>query len=709
MLLINNFKHKLITRLCLIAISCWQPYALATETIDLIDVKTRSVAGNKAQIMLEFTGEPGEPSGFSMNDPARMIFDFNGVKNSLAQKIASQKASYGVMSGFNFVDSGDTIRLVIDVLNIVPYEIDVDKNKLIITLESDVKTKSLTVDGKYTISEIDFRRGEEGEGRLIIEFTDDSVPIDFREENSDLIVEFKGATIADTLLRKFDVKDFATNIEKVNVQRDDDNVLINISTKGQYDKIVYQLDKQFIVEVRPLNAGSASKIKTQKFKFSGEKISLNFQDIEVRSVLQLIADFTGLNMIVSDSVKGAVTLRLDNIPWDQALDYILTSKGLDKREAGNVMTIAPKEEIATREQLDLKAQQDVQSLAPLQSEFVQINYAKAGDIATTIKAKENNLLSARGQVSVDTRTNILMVQDTAENIINIKSLLERLDVPVRQVMIEAQLVNATDTLKDSLGIRFGGAATGHVGKYGVGLGPTMELARQFVNSPSSKTTLKSSTTTGTTSTTVTEGPLFFDFGAAEKNSLMGLAFSRLPGGTLLDLELQASESEKTSKTLARPKLLTLDQQTASIETGQEIPFTVQSTSASGGGAANTTTNFTTTFKKAVLKLEVTPQITPNNKISMALSLNNDSLGDEVNGQVAINTTSMKTNVLVDNGETIVLGGIFTSTESLTKQSVPYLSEIPVLGRLFNATTGSSSRNEILIFVTPTIVKSLFNK
>lgn len=664
----------------LICVAIYFALVQAANAIELLSVQTRSSPGNKAQLLLEFSAPPPKPTGFSISDPNRIIFDFVDTSNRLPAALTSQKISLGVMTGFNFVESKGTTRLIIDALSIVPYQIDIDRNKLVITLDNDIRPQAEVVDGNYTISSIDFRRGEDGEGRLLVDFVGDSVPIDFTDNNKQIKVIFRGATISDSLLRRFDVKDFGTNMDQITVKNDDNGIVMNIATHGDYDVISYQLDKQFIVEVRPLSAQDLSQLKSQKFRFTGEKISLNFQDIEVRAVLQLIADFTGLNVIISDTVQGSVTLRLENIPWDQALDFILTSKGLSKRESGNVLLIAPAEEIAAREQAELETQQQVESLAPLISEYVQINYAKASDMVLMIKSADTNLLSSRGQVSVDDRTNTLLIKDTADNIASIKDLLDHLDVPVRQVMIEAQIVHTTDILRDALGLKMGGAATAQLGKYTLGVAPTMELAREFADDPASKNT--------------TANDLFFDFAAASVNSVVGLALAHLPGGTLLDLELQAAELEDTSKIIARPKLLTLDQQQASIETGQDIPYsTVSETGATP----------TTTFKSAVLKLDVTPQITPNDKITMAITITQDTpIG--TGAEPSISTTGLTTNVLVDNGETIVLGGIFKLTDSIGVRTVPYLSRIPIIGRLFNASGHNVERTEILIFITPRLAK-----
>ncbi len=689
---INLQIIRFVSCLCLSLFTLYMPsVAVAADLpVQLINLEARSTPGNKAQLMLEFSGMPPSPTSFAMNDPAKIVFDFANVSSSLKREIMRQRIVLGVMQGYNVVEAGDTTRLILDVNNIVPYSIDTDRNRIIITLENDAGPVGAEVT-KYTISGLDFRRGEQGEGRVVIDFTDDMVPIDYQQRNNEIIVEFRGATAPEKLLRRYDVKDFGTNIDRISLENKNNNIILHIFGNGTFEQIGYQLDKQYVVEVRPVSAEALEQLKIQKFQFTGEKISLNFQDIPIRAVLQLIADFTGLNIVISDTVQGNVTLRLEEIPWDQALDFILKSKGLAKRESGDVLLIAPSEELAAREQLELEAVQQVQSLEALQTEYIQVNFAKAADLVTIIKDSNNSLLSSRGQVSEDTRTNTLLVKDIPENIIAIRLLVERLDIPVRQVMIETQIVETSNTLTHALGIRFTGAATPQLGKYTLGVAPNMTLANNFALDPSSKEIADPTDPTN----------LFFDFvsGALGK---VALALGRLPGGTLLDMELQASETEGTSKTIARPKLLTLDQQTASIETGTEIPYVT--TSQEGATP-------TTTFQSAVLRLEVTPQITPNNKISMELDVTNDTPGQVLDGTTSpsINTTTLNTNVLVDNGETIVLGGIFKLVSNKTRNSLPYLHRIPVIGQLFSRNFGDATRTEILIFVTPRILQNIYTE
>ncbi|HSX20930.1 MAG TPA: AMIN domain-containing protein, partial [Gammaproteobacteria bacterium] len=379
----------------------------AVPEVSLLNIESKSMPMNRVQFILEFSATPPTPSGFAMDNPATMVFDFAHVQSNLSKQLSSQKLVAGVVTELNVVQSSAKTRLLLNVQNVVPYTIDYQKNKVIITLDNDVQPFSISTD--YTISSFDFRRGESGEGRLIVDFSTDTVPVDFSEDNNEMRVEFRGATIPEKLLRKFDVSDFGTNIQKINIDREDNNVVMTIVTTGTYEKMAYQMDKQYIVQVKPTTQIALQQLISQKFKFSGERISLNFQDIPIRSVLQLIADFANLNVVVSDTVTGNVTLRLENIPWDEALSFILQSKGLAQKASGNVILIGPSEEMTAREQSDLEAQQQIQALAPLVSEYIQVNYAKAADMVTMIKATGNTLLSTRGQISVDTRTNTLLV------------------------------------------------------------------------------------------------------------------------------------------------------------------------------------------------------------------------------------------------------------------------------------------------------------
>lgn len=731
---------KLPTLCLILAFNLFATIAIAEQNLNLLAIKTKLLAGGQLQILLKFSATPPMPTGFTIANPSKMIFDFAAVKSALTKSAANQHLSSGIATAINFVTTTDKTRMIIEVVKIAPYTTEIDNNNIIITLNTKAtKTTSfISKDPKfqlknattalsnnnqelpattpatnYDIQSIDFHRGEDGAGKFVIELATEAAPIDFYEADNAMIVEYQDATIPKKLLRKFDVRDFGTPIQNILVTHQDNKVQFKIQAFGNYDKVAYQLNKQYIIEAKPISSQEKALIKAQKFKFTGEKISLNFQDIEVRAVLQLLADFTGLNIIASDSVTGNITLRLDNIPWDQALDFILKTKGLGKRESGNIIMIAPNTELAEKEQQEAETLKQAEVLTPLQAEFIQINYAKAADLEKMLNSKDNSILSERGTISIDERTNTLLITDTADKLANIRKIVEKLDIPIKQVLIEAQVVQTNDDFTDAFGINFGGASKVTLGKYRVGLGGDLNAARRIANtgvigtnyqSETGSSTSSSSTTdaTGTSTTTTASAATvvnnnlpFFNLEQGDAKGKLGLAIGKLPGGTLLDLELRASELEAKGKVLARPKLMTLDQQTATIETGTEIPYT---TTAQEGSSPSVT------FKKAVLKLEVKPQITPNNKILMELTINQDKPGNPYNGQTGINTTNIKTNILVDNGETVVLGGVFTVDHTRTINRIPFFSSLPIIGWLFSDRLEKNTRKEILIFVTPKIIK-----
>ncbi len=579
---------------------------------------------------------------------------------------------------------------MINLSRLVSYNTIVDGNDVVVTLgasSNKVTTKSSQAATQSTtdknINNIDFRRGEKGEGRVIVELTDPNTPVDLKTRGEQITVTISDSTISSELERRLDVIDFGTPVKTIDAFNQNGNVKIIITGLGEFEQLAYQTDNNFTVDVKPIVKESAAEREKKKFAFKGERLSLNFQSIEVRAVLQLIADFTDLNLITSDTVSGNVTLRLKNVPWDQALDIILRSKGLAMVKDGNVISVAPAQEVAARAKLD----QTIEAQAPLISESIQVNYAKASDFTKLLKTKDNSLLSERGSVSVDSRTNRLLVRDTARNVNAITALVQELDIPVRQVLIESRIVLATNDFSKELGVRFGvshndtsvsGANTDSIGVSGdsgsaeiarLGLQPT-QPNRYNVNLP-------------VTSLAATAGSI-------------GLAFSRLPFGTLLDLELSAAQTEGRSETISSPRVITSDQSSATIETGTEIPYA----EASSSGAA------TVSFKKAVLGLTVTPQITPDDRIIMDLDVSKDS-PDFANNTPAgppIKTQSVTTNVLVDNGETIVLGGVYEQTKANSVARVPFFGDLPLIGWLFRSNFEQNNKSELLIFVTPKLIK-----
>ena len=504
-----------------------------------------------------------------------------------------------------------------------------------------------------TISDIDFKRGSEGQGKLFVYLDNSSVAVDIKRRDQQLIVEFQSTYIPDDFLYIMDVVDFATTVEKIETFRDNGKTRFIFNIKDEYNYRYDQLDTLFMVEV------SKKPEDEENMPYEGKAISLNFQDIPVRTVLQLIADFNGLNLVITDSVSGNITLRLDDVPWEQALDIILKVRGLGKRMDGNVLLIAPATELAAKEREQLESNNEVAALSPLYSEFIQINYAKAATIATMLSSQNASLLSERGNVTVDTRTNTLLIKDTAAVIDSVKEIIDVLDIAVRQVVIEARMVTVSDSVGEDLGITWG-----------------------LSNSTGQDTTLNT---------------LDVNLPLSTSAGTLGFQVARLANGNILDLELSALEQESKAEIIASPRITTLNQQTAYIEQGTEIPFVESSSS----GATSIS------FKKAVLSLQVTPQITPDNKLILDLVITQDSVGETIitnDGEsVSIDTQEIQTQVLVDNGETLVLGGIYQQQITDTVSKVPFLGDIPYLGFLFRNSVTDNSKSELLIFVTPRIV------
>lgn len=670
----------------------------AVEAIDL-----NALSGNRIQLRVTMTAPVAEPRSFTIENPSKIVLDFPGVSNALSKEASSPSFNMGVVRKARVVEGDNRTRVVVDLNANAPYEI-VKKDKYIFltisnqTLKDDTKSTSWTPkevkQGKYAIKNIDFRRGAQDEGRLVIDLSSPDMPINLKEEGNRIVLKMKNTNLPERLHRKLDVTDFGTPIRMINATKTGGDVEIQMDIEGLNESMAYQADDKFTVEVRKLTPQEKEQLQKENFEYSGERLSLNFQDIEVRAVLQLIADFTGLNIVTSDTVQGNVTLRLRNVPWDQAMAIILKTKGLDKRQIGNVIMIGPSEEIAAREKLELQANQQVEELAPLKSEYIQVNYAKASEIADLLKNEENSLLSARGAASVDARTNTLLVQDTAAKLDEIRALVHRLDIPIRQVLIESRVVFATDDFEDALGVRFGGALKFRPGNEPVlGLTGAISDAANIALGTEGNTFIPSDVPVANrlgVSLPASVGA------AAGQTAQLGLSIARLPGGTILDLELQALEAEGLGKIIASPRLITSNQQQAYIEAGEEIPYV----EASSSGAA------TIAFKKAVLRLEVTPQITPDDNVFLDLTVNQDSRGAVViaGGPPAIDTREIHTKVLVANGDTVVLGGIYQQTKDKTITRVPFLGRLPVVGWLFKSESNTDNRNELMIFVTPKIVQ-----
>ncbi len=663
------------------------------SAVTLEDVSFSSLPGERLEVTLKFDGQPPEPSGYTIERPARIAVDLRDTTSGLNTR--SVPLGSGNAQSMTVVETKDRTRLIFNLVELAPYDTVRTGNSLVMTIggesgstqastpvATDSASSAPSSRSPNTLAGVDFRRGKDGEGRIIVDLGSSRTQVDLSELGGKIRLTMDGIAVPPDLRRRLDVTDFATPVSRIDTFVEDGNAVVEIRPEGNYDYIAYQSGSQFTVSVEKLSAEEAESRREEKFPYSGEKLSLNFQDIEVRSVLQLIADFTGLNLVASDTVGGSITLRLQNVPWDQALDLILKTKGLDKRQIGNVLLVAPADEIAAREKLELETTKQIAELAPVRLDIVQVNYAKAADIVALIQA-DKELISDRGFVSSDVRTNTISVRETAEKLEEIRRLVSTWDVPVRQVSIEARIVRAQNNVSESLGVRWGGAAYDVNGDNVISVGGslgTVEEARDAAG--------------GGTGGITFPGALAVDLGVSgEGASSFAIGFGS--DDFLVDLELSALESDGKAEIVSQPRVVTADRQTASIKSGQEIPYQ----EASSSGATSTS------FKEAVLSLEVTPQITPDDKIIMDLDVNQDSRGEDTDAGPAINTNSVTTQVLVANGETVVLGGIFESTNTKTTTKTPFLGDIPYLGRLFKRTQTTELRSELLIFITPKIIEN----
>lgn len=667
------------------------------------DIEFSSRPGSKFEVRLDFDeAPPSELKSYTIEKPARISIDFPNTTSNLERRRYS--LPYGNATGVLVLESGERTRLVLNLVKLVPYETRIEGNSLFLTVGQDadaeyykqegeansVKTKIEAVaDVRSSISDLQFQRSAEGEGRLVLQLTDPSVDVNVFSEGGDIKVEFLDTDIPERLLRRYDVTDFATPVSSVGVNTSERGTALTLKTTGEFDYLAYQTDNEYVVSIKPLSKKEAEE-RRNEFTYVGERISLNFQDIEVRAVLQLIADFTELNLVASDTVSGQITLRLKNVPWDQALELVLKTKGLDKRQIGNVLMVAPAAEIAERERQEIEANKQIAELAPLSSEFIRIRYANAADIVGLFQAGSEDggsLISSRGSVIVEARTNSLIVTETSSKLQEIRELIDRVDIPIRQVMIESRIVIAQSDLEKELGIQWGGGylepdANGNI------LSVTGDAANA-VN-------LNNSVINGTTPDLSYPGALLVDLGSGSATS--GFAVGFTSSSLYLTAELSALEAAGKSEVVSQPKVITGDKQLATIKSGTEIPF--QQAAASGATAVQ--------FKEAVLKLEVTPNITPDDRILLDLVINQDSVGDLVpSGQggliPAIDTTELTTQVLVGNGETVVLGGVFRTESLETTSKVPFFGDLPYVGALFRNETTQNTKTETLIFITPRIL------
>ncbi len=671
----------------------------------LQDVDIMTLAGGQVRLGFQFEGVVPEHESFTISDPARIVVDFMDTTNSVSQRF--RRVSSGMLESLTVSEAGNRTRATVKLARMVPFEVQRQGSVISVTIAAGgngaaqvtptaVKAKAMPADDRKEVS-VDFRRGAEGQGVVAITLPTQVAGIDVRQEGDRIVADFPGLKIPRAEERRLDVTDFATPITSVDIFNYTGGSRLVVATGSPFEYLAYQSDELYTVEVKPLEPETTAETGGSRLQreFAGEPLSLNFQDIEVRAVLQILADFTGLNVVVSDSVQGNITLRLKNVPWDQALDIILKTKGLSMRENGNVLLIAPTEEIAAREKLELEALQATEELEPLRSELVQVNYAKADEIAELIKSGETTILSPRGTINVDPRTNTMIVQDITSKIVEVRELVNDLDRPVRQVMIDSRVVVADDDFSKELGVRWGFA--GSVGAQSSSGGTSGSTAGSERSAQANRNGVD-----------VADAGI----GLAERLGV-NLGTTRSPFGRIgltilgtdyiVDLELSALQAEGRGEVLSNPRVVTTNRKQATIEQGVEIPY--QEASSSGATSVS--------FKKAVLALDVTPQITPNDRVIMDLVVKKDTVGENVpSGTVggfipSIDTREVETQVLVNDGETVVLGGIYERSQVEDVDKVPFLGDLPGLGQLFRRNFIQDDKAELLIFVTPKIVREAF--
>ena len=647
------------------------------------------------------------PPSFTVANPARIVFDFADTTNALGRN--SQDVSQGELRSMNVVQGADRTRMVLNLRRSVAHEVSLDGKNIVVTLSAAAVAPTGPAaaqaahfaegkaDGKHAIREVDFRRGNAGEGRIMVDLTDSSTGIDIRQQGQNIVIEFIKTALPENLRRRLDVVDFATPVQTVSTFQQGENVRMVIEAKGQWEHNAYQSDTQFVVEVKAA-AQDPSKL-SQRGRYSGEKLSLNFQSVEVRAVLNVIADFTDLNIITSDTVAGSITLRLKDVPWDQALDIILQTRGLDMRKSGNVIWIAPRDELATREKLALESQSQINELEQTRTEAFQMNYQKAADVQKLLSDPAQRMLSKRGSAVVDARTNTLFVQDVPSRLEEVRKLIARIDVAVRQVMIEARIVEASELFNRNIGARLGynevGLTQGH--RVPIPSGNTGPGSLRF-GAGSALGNVDAGSVGGVQGLTTTAvNGLSVNMPAAGLNSFNAGTFAfTLFNRALtqfLNLEISALEADGKGKTISSPRVLTADQVEAVIEQGTEIPY--QQATSSGATSVS--------FRKANLSLKVKPQITPDGNIIMTLDVNKDEPGATTPAGISISTKHVKTEVLVENGGTVVIGGIYDQRDRTDNTRVPFFGDLPYIGILFRNQVNSSSKTELLVFITPRIV------
>ncbi|PIA72281.1 type IV pilus secretin PilQ [Pseudomonas sediminis] len=679
----------------------------AVLAANLQDLNVASLPGDRVELKLSFDEPVTAPRGYTIEQPARIALDLPGVSNKLGSK--NRELGVGNARSVTIVEAKDRTRLIVNLTNLAPYSTRVEGNDLYVLVgdaSAAAARPSASAPASVTaappkktygaqakaISNIDFQRGEQGEGNIVITLSDASISPDIQEQGGKIRLDFAKTELPESLRVRLDVKDFATPVQFVSATGSADKTSILVEPVGLYDFLAYQTENKLTLSVKPLSQDDVERRKAERFAYTGEKLSLNFQDIDVRSVLQLIADFTDLNLVASDTVAGNITLRLQNVPWDQALDLVLKTKGLDKRQIGNVLLVAPADEIAARERQELESQKQIAELAPLRRELIQVNYAKATDMAKLFQSvtSADGTPDSRGSITVDDRTNSIIAYQTQERLDELRRIVAQLDIPVRQVMIEARIVEANVDYDKALGVRWGGSVRN--GRWDV----SGKDGAQIFDEDTGQRKFLGTDTIG--NTTVDDGLAnlpFVDMGV--QNSTSGIAIGYLGSNIVLDLQLSAMEKTGNGEIVSQPKVVTSDKETAKILKGQEVPYQ----EASSSGAT------TTSFKEAALALEVTPQITPDNRIIMEVKVTKDApdFANLVNGVPPLNKNEVNAKVLVNDGETIVIGGVFSNTQTSAVEKVPFLGDLPFLGRVFRRDIIRDNKAELLVFITPRIMNN----
>nr|WP_256834286.1 type IV pilus secretin PilQ [Pseudomonas oleovorans] len=702
-----------LSRLSVALLAALLSPAVLAANLQSIDVA--SLPGDRVELKLSFDEPVIAPRGYTIEQPARIALDLPGVSNKLGSK--NRELGVGNARSVTIVEAKDRTRLIVNLTNLAPYSTRVDGSDLFVlvgessaanarpaaaapvAVAQPVPKKTYGMQSK-SISNIDFQRGEQGEGNVVITLSDASVSPDIQEQGGKIRVDFAKTELPESLRVRLDVKDFATPVQFVSATGGAGKSSIVIEPVGLYDYLAYQTEDKLTLSVKPLSQDDAERRNAERFSYTGEKLSLNFQDIDVRSVLQLIADFTDLNLVASDTVAGNITLRLQNVPWDQALDLVLKTKGLDKRQVGNVLLVAPADEIAARERQELESQKQIAELAPLRRELIQVNYAKAEDIAKLFQSVTSTGSSSsggaaveeRGSLAVDERTNSIIAYQTQDRLDELRRIVAQLDIAVRQVMIEARIVEANVDYDKSLGVRWGGTLGGAGSKwraYGKDGATGVDSEGGGSCGPFAGNCTRP--TVGTTNVPVP----FVDMGAVNSSSGIGIGF--ITDNAILDLQLSAMEKTGNGEIVSQPKVVTSDKETAKILKGTEVPY--QESSSSGAT--------TVSFKEAALSLEVTPQITPDNRIIMEVKVNKDEpdYPNAVLGVPPIKKNEVNAKVLVNDGETIVIGGVFSNTRSSAVDKVPFLGDLPYLGRIFRRDVVRDTKSELLVFLTPRIMNN----